>query len=146
MADLKTSDLTDLEVISGSDLVLISKDNGGSYESRKSDANAFIRHSNQRIITTASPSAILVTDGFLLFDTTSNAISISLPAASVGKVQIPFKDSGANSAINTITFNRVGSDTIVDSAIGQTSTIIGSNGFSGSFISNGTDTWYLTGA
>jgi hypothetical protein len=98
----------------------------------------------QRVVNTGSPSAILTADGYILFDSSSTAISISLPAASeVGKITIPFKDIGANSAANNITINRVGSDTIVDSAIGQTSTVIASNGFSGFFLSDGVDTWYL---
>jgi hypothetical protein len=97
----------------------------------------------QRAITGATPTAILKTDGTILFDSTSNIISISLPAASVGKIKIHFKDIGANSSVNNITINRAGSDTIVDSATGQTSTIIASNGFSGYFLSNGVDTWYL---
>lgn len=97
----------------------------------------------QRTITGATPTAILKIDGTILFDSTSNSISIDLPAASVGKIKIPFKDVGANSSVNNITINRAGSDTIVDSATGQTSTIISSNGFSGYFLSNGVDTWYL---
>ena len=97
----------------------------------------------QRIITTASPTAILKTDGVMLFDSTSVTISIALPAASLGKLKIPFKDIGGNSSVRNITINRAGSDTIVDSATGQTSTIISSNGFSGYFLSNGVDTWYL---
>jgi hypothetical protein len=98
---------------------------------------------DQRTVNTASPSAILSTDGTILFDTASTPISINLPLASVGKVKIPFKDIGANSVANNITFNRVGSDTIVDFATGQTTTIIASDGFSGYFLSNGVDTWYL---
>jgi hypothetical protein len=97
----------------------------------------------QRLINTASPTAILSTDGTILFDSVAATTSINLPAASVGKIKIPFKDAGANSSVNNITINRVGSDTIVDSATGQTSTIISSNGFSGYFLSNGVDTWYL---
>jgi hypothetical protein len=97
----------------------------------------------QRFINTASPTAILEADGELLFDTTSTAIAIDLPLASVGKIRVPIKDIGANSNANNITFNRVGSDTITDSAKSQTSTIIASNGFSGYFLSNGVDTWYL---
>jgi len=97
----------------------------------------------QRVVNTASPSAILASDGILLFDTTSTAIAIDLPLASVGKIKIPFKDIGANSSQNNITFNRVGSDTIVDSAKSQISTIISSDGFSGYFLSNGVDTWFL---
>ncbi len=101
---------------------------------------------NQRTINTASPSAILMTDGLLLFDTTSVAPTIDLPAASVGRIEIPFKDIGANASINNITFNRVGADTIVDNLTGQTSTVVASNGFAGKFVSNGVDTWYLMGA
>jgi len=97
---------------------------------------------NQRVVNTASPSAILLADGLILFDTTSTAISIDLPAASgLGEVRI--KDIGANSSLKNITFNAVGSDTIVDSSTGQTTTIIASDGFSGSFQNNGVDTWYL---
>lgn len=97
---------------------------------------------NQRVVSTASPSPILLSDGLILFDTTSTAISIDLPSASgLGEVRI--KDIGANSSINNITFNRVGADTIVDSSTGQTTTTISSDGFSGSFQNNGVDTWYL---
>jgi len=99
--------------------------------------------SSQRTISTASPSAILITDGTILFDSALVKISIDLPLASVGKVKIPFKDSGCNSSNKNITINRAGSNTIVDSAINQTSTIISSNGFSGYFLSDGVDTWYL---
>ena len=98
---------------------------------------------SQRLVDTASPTAMLTTDGTILFDSDAATISIDLPAASVGKVSIPFKDIGCNSSVNNITINRAGSDTIVDSATGQTSTIISSNGFSGYFLSNGVDTWYL---
>ena len=97
----------------------------------------------QRLVNTASPSAILETDGIILFDTTSTAISIDLPSASVGKIRVPFKDAGANSVNNNITINRAGSDTIIDSATAQTSTVISSNGFSGYFLSDGVDKWYL---
>jgi hypothetical protein len=98
---------------------------------------------DQRLVNTASPTAILEADGAILFDSAAATIAITLPAASVGKIKIPFKDIGANSSVNNITINRAGSDTIVDSATGQTSTIISSNGFSGYFLSNGVDTWYL---
>jgi len=101
------------------------------------------REGPQRLVNTASPSAILVADGTILFDTALTAIAIALPAASVGKVKIPFKDIGANSQANNITVNRAGSDNIVDKATGQTSVTIVSNGFSGYFLSNGVDTWYL---
>lgn len=97
----------------------------------------------QRLINTGSPSDILATDGNILFDTTSTAININLPSASIGKVVIPFKDIGCNSNENNITINRVGSDTITDSSKNQTSTIIATDGFSGQFLSNGVDTWYL---
>mgnify|MGYP001039952099 CR=1 FL=1 len=97
----------------------------------------------QRLVDTATPTALLASDGIILFDTSSLAISIDLPLASVGKISIPFKDIGANSNTNNITINRVGSDTIIDSATGQTSTIISSDGFSGELLSNGVDTWYL---
>lgn len=99
--------------------------------------------SDQRLVNTESPTAILATDGVVLFDTTSTAISINLPLASVGKIRVPFKDIGANSVNNNITINRAGSDTIVDSSTAQTSTVISSNGFSGYFLSNGVDKWYL---
>lgn len=97
----------------------------------------------QRLVNTASPSAILSTDGTILFDSALVIISIDLPLASVGKVKIPFKDSGCNSSTNNITVNRAGSDTITDSATSQASTTIASNGFSGYFLSDGVDTWYL---
>lgn len=97
----------------------------------------------QRTVNTASPTAILAEDGIILFNTASTAISIDLPLASVGKISIPFKDIGANSSNNNITINRAGSDTIVDSATGQISTIISSDGYAGELLSNGVDTWYL---
>jgi len=97
----------------------------------------------QRLVNTASPSAILTTDGTILFDSALVTISIDLPLASVGKVKIPFKDSGCNSSTNNITVNRAGSDTITDSATSQASTTIASSGFSGYFLSDGVDTWYL---
>ena len=98
---------------------------------------------DQRIVDTATPTAILVTDGNIMFDTTSTAIAIDLPLASVGLVKVPFKDAGGNSRVNNITINRVGSDTITDSATLQTSTIIAINGYSGVFLSDGVDTWNL---
>jgi len=101
------------------------------------------REESQRTVNTGSPTAILEADGMILFDSAAATIAIDLPAASVGKIKIPFKDIGANSSVNNITINRVGADTIVDSATGQTSTLIASNGFSGYFLSNGVDTWYL---
>ena len=113
--------------------------NATDAESRFSGVNPVV----QRIITEAEPEAIQITDGILLFDSTNNEIEIDLPAASEGKYEIRFKDIGLNSLTNNITFNRVGSDTIVDVLVGETSTIIADNGFSGSFLSNGTDTWYL---
>ena len=148
MANVKLSNQPPETVLASTDLIPMSKDTGsGSFGSRgitgedlKTSVNG---KSTQRVITLATPTAILISDGFLLFDSSSNAIAIDLPAASVGKVEIPFKDSGAVSATNNITFNRVGADTIVDFAIGQTSTIISSNGYSGSFVSNGIDTWFL---
>ena len=97
----------------------------------------------QRVLNTATPTAILKTDGALLFDTTSTAIAIDLPLASVGKIRISFKDVGCNSVANNITFNATGADSIVDTAKAQTSTIIASDGHSGYFLSNGVDTWYL---
>lgn len=98
---------------------------------------------DQRIVNTASPTAILTADGNIMFDSTSTAISIDLPSASVGKVKVPYKDIGVNSSNNNITINRVGSDTIVDTAAAQTSTIIAIDGHSGFFLSDGVDTWYL---
>lgn len=98
-----------------------------------------------RTLNTATPTAIAYTDGTLLFDTTTTAITVDLPSASVGKVRIPFKDIGANANTNTITLNRVGTDTIVTSVTGQTSAVINVNGDSGYFLSNGVDTWYLIG-
>lgn len=97
----------------------------------------------QREINTASPTAILLTDGFLLFDSTLTAISIDLPSASIGRVKIPFKDAGTNSESKSIQFLAVGLDKIVDTLPDQTSTLISSNGFTGAFLSNGVDTWYL---
>ena len=97
----------------------------------------------QRLVTVASPTAILISDGSILFDTNSNPISITLPLASVGKVIIPFKDIGCNAATNNITINRAGTDTIVDIAVGQTSTVIIADGYSAAFVSNGVDTWHV---
>ena len=145
MSNLKTSELLEETTIGPDDFSCISKDTGGgTFSSKKVKGRVILRHSTQREISTPTPTAILISDGFLLFDSTSNTISIDLPAATVGKIQIPFKDAGVNSVANNITFNRVGADTIVDTAAGQTSTVIASNGYSGSFISNGVDTWYLT--
>jgi len=104
---------------------------------------ALIEGASQRTVSTASPSAILTTDGTILFDSAAAKISISLPLASVGKVKIPFKDIGCNSSNQNITINRTGSNTLTDSAKNQTSTTIASNGFSGYFLSNGVDTWNL---
>jgi hypothetical protein len=59
-------------------------------------AEGVFNYATQRTVTGASESAILVADGAILFDSSSNAIAITLPAASVGKVVIPFKDAGCN--------------------------------------------------
>ena len=99
----------------------------------------------QRILNTATPTAITRTDGTLLFDTTSTAITVSLPSASIGKVRVPFKDIGANAGTNNITINRDGTDTIVTSVTGATAAVINVNGDSGYLLSNGVDTWYLFG-
>ena len=45
----------------------------------------------QRLVDTATPTALLASDGIILFDTSSLAISIDLPLASVGKISIPLK-------------------------------------------------------
>ena len=100
----------------------------------------------QRLINTASPTAITKLDGTLLFDTTSTAITIDLPSASIGKVKIPYKDIGANAYVNNITINTDGADTVVTSVTGLSSATININGDSGYFLSNGIDTWYLFGA
>ena len=99
----------------------------------------------QRLINTADPSEILKTDGILLFETTSTAIDIDLPLASVGKLKIPYKDIGANASANPVTVSTVGSDKLVTSQVNQTSVVINSDGDSGAFLSNGVDTWYLLG-
>jgi len=98
---------------------------------------------DQRIVNTASPTDILASDGNIMFDTSLVVISIDLPSAASGAVLIPFKDIAANSSNNNITINRVGSDSIIDSNTLQTSTIIAIDGYSGSFLSDGIDTWYL---
>ena len=100
---------------------------------------------SQRIVNSGTPTGILKTDGTLLFDTTSTAIAIDLPLASLGKLKIPYKDIGANASANPITISTAGSDKLVTSQINQTSVVINSDGDSGAFLSNGVDTWYLLG-
>lgn len=98
---------------------------------------------SHRTVNTLSPTAILKTDGTILFDSSSNNIAITLPLASVGKIKIPFKDIGGFASTNDITISRAGSDTIVTHSAGQTAYSVTTDGDSGALLSNGIDTWYL---
>lgn len=84
----------------------------------------------------AATYTIAITDRIIAVDYTgTGAVTLTLPAASTAwnstdstGIQFMIKDTGANASTNNITINRAGADTIIDSATGQTSTIIGGDG------------------
>ena len=79
---------------------------------------------------------LLITDRTVAVDyTATGAVTLTLPAASTAwdsdnskGLEFLIKDTGVNASINTITINRAGSDTIIDSSAAQTSTTISTNG------------------
>ncbi len=80
-------------------------------------------------------------DYLLLADTTSTAITITLPAHEAGR-KIIIKDVGFNASTNNITLARSGGTGNIDDYAGNR--IIANNGASWTLISNGTN-WYIVG-
>ena len=78
------------------------------------------------------------------FDTTSNSIEVTLPAASAGKVIYHMKDIGCNSRTNIIRFLTAGSDTIITTTTGNTSFDLSNNGGAIILTSDGVNTWWLS--
>ena len=79
---------------------------------------------------------ILTTDRVIAVDyTATGTATLTLPSATSSwdtangtGLAFLIKDSGASASANNITINRAGSDTIVDSQSGQTSTVIATDG------------------
>lgn len=78
-------------------------------------------------------------DYMLFVDTSSTAITITLPAHDAGR-KIIIKDIGFNASVNNITLARAGSTGSIDDYAGNR--IIATNGASWTLISNGTN-WYI---
>ncbi len=84
----------------------------------------------------AATYTIAITDRTIVVDyTTTGAVTLTLPSCttawnSTNSTGIVFviKDLDCNAGTNNITINRAGSDTIIDTAAGQTSTVINGNG------------------
>ena len=94
---------------------------------------------------TVSTSAYTVNSNYdvLGIDTTTYSPTLTLPFASGGTLNFLIKDIACNSSKNNITINRSGSDTIIDIATGQTSTVLGIDGGSIRFVSNGVNQWWV---
>jgi hypothetical protein len=77
---------------------------------------------------------VLISDDVIAVDyTITGAVAIALPSASASFIgssgkRFLVKDSGANAGTNNITINRSGTDTIIDTTAGQTSTVITTDG------------------
>ena len=78
------------------------------------------------------------------FDTTSNSIEVTLPAASAGKVSYTMKDIGCNSETNIIRFLAAGSDTIITTVTGDTFVDLATNGGAIVLTSDGVSSWWLS--
>lgn len=78
------------------------------------------------------------------FDTTTNSIEVTLPAASAGKVTYHMKDIGCNSETNLIRFVAAGADTIITTITGETSIDLVTNGGAINLTSDGANTWWLS--
>ncbi len=84
----------------------------------------------------AATYTIAITDRTIVVDYTSTgAVTLTLPSCATawnsdGNTGIVFviKDLDCNAGANNITINRAGSDTIIDTAAGQTSTVINGDG------------------
>lgn len=122
--------------VSGGEITFIN--NSGSYANlsglKNADYTTYL--SNKITVVNTSTYTITATDYIICVNySTTGATTITLPSASScwnsitnkGKAFL-VKDSGANSSAYNITINRAGSDTITDSATGQTSTIVSGNG------------------
>ena len=91
---------------------------------------------NWKVRTVASATGtIAITDNVVVVDyTTTGTVALALPPAvdawntdGTGMI-FTIMDKDANASVNNITINRDGTDTIIDIAVAQTSTIIGTNG------------------
>tara|TARA_R110000868_G_scaffold46524_5_gene153631 strand:- start:15391 stop:17115 length:1725 start_codon:yes stop_codon:yes gene_type:complete len=91
-------------------------------------------------ITTSTYTVDGTSPDYMLFaDTTSTAISITLPTHDAGR-KVIIKDIGFNASVNNITLVRAGSTGAIEDYSG--SRIIATNGASISLMSNGTN-WYI---
>lgn len=81
---------------------------------------AYITASGTTTLTATSPS-------FVLCDTTNGNQTIAMPSASTCAGKFFFITNTCNSASNTVTINRAGSDTFGSVATGETQIIIGAN-------------------
>lgn len=91
-------------------------------------------------ITTSTYTVDGTSPDYMLFaDTTSTAISITLPSHDAGR-KVIIKDIGFNASVNNITLVRAGSTGTIEDYSG--SRIIATNGASISLMSNGTN-WYI---
>ncbi len=84
-----------------------------------------------------------VYDYYVGIDSTSNTVTINLPAASGGKVIYNIKDIGCASATNIIRIVVNGVDTIVTTTTGNSDYTIETNGAAIKLVSDGTSTWWL---
>ena len=88
-------------------------------------------------VITATTYTVGSTDTFIRVDTTSNAIALTLPAAST-RYAFYLKDVGGNLETNNCTLTRAGSENIEDLAANKALT----TNYGGWFIwSDGTDVW-----
>lgn len=96
----------------------------------------------------SSDYTITINDNIIGVDTSSSAITITLPEASIiGERTFWVKDIGISALTNNITIIRSGSDTIIDKLTGQTGTTISINGNALMLSSNGINQyWAIDGA
>jgi hypothetical protein len=88
------------------------------------------------VITLTSTGSITTTNGYILADSTSGAITLTLPAASTKKrFHIKRKNAGANN----VTIQRAGADTIE----GSTTLTLAAQYKSYTIWSDGSATWYI---
>jgi len=106
-----------------------------------------ISANTEKINVTTDPYTIASTKEIVQLFVKSNGsggVDINLPAISTTNIVLLYiKDALALSSTNNITINVNASDTIVDVATGQTSTVLASNGGSLTFSNNGANEWYL---
>lgn len=114
-----------------------------------------VRGSLGRRVTTLNAATLTLDDThdvIRVIRTSTGACTITLPSAtsawnstdSIGRVYT-ITDASANAAVNNITINRAGTDTIVDTATGATSFVINTNGGSVDIIAISSTTWKIIG-